>query len=64
MTCLAIYSPSFRLKALHEPLRVAGDHVDLEVDPAALGQLAERGPLERLGDQRDLEAVLGEARRP
>src|SRR6266542_3828262 len=47
-------------KALHEPLGVPRDQVHLDVYAASLVQLSERRPLERLGDQRYLEAFIGE----
>ena len=40
-----------------QPLHVLGDHVDLEVDPAADRGPAERGDRERGGDERDGEEV-------
>src|SRR5215211_4973116 len=49
-------------KACHEPLGVASDLIHLDVDPGALGELSERRALERLGDQRDLEAAGVEGR--
>ena len=45
----------------HQPLHVLGDDVALDVEPASRRGLAEGRPLERLGDQRDLEPVLAEA---
>ncbi len=42
---------------LQQPLDVLGEHVDLEVDGRARGHRAEVRALERLRDQRHLEAV-------
>src|SRR5215208_2869204 len=50
------------IKALQEPFGVAGDHVHLDVHLAVLSQPAERGALERLRDERDLQAIGGERR--
>ena len=47
-----------------QPLHVLRDDVALDVQPAPRRGLAEGRPLERLGDQRDLEPVLAEGRRP
>src|SRR5919108_4455218 len=57
-----VNSGSFLRKALHETLRVAGDHVYLEVHAPSLPQLSQRGPLQRLRDQCDLESVFAEGR--
>src|SRR3954468_4231037 len=57
-----VIRPSFVIKALHESFRVAGDDVHLHVHLASVAQIAERGALERLRDQRDLQAVGGERR--
>src|SRR5919204_4904479 len=57
-----VNSGSFLPKALHETLRVAGDHVYLEVHAASLLQPAQRGPLQRLRDQGDLERVFPQGR--
>ena len=48
----------------HQPLHVLGDDVALDVQPASRLGLAEVRPLQRLGDQRDLDPVLAERRRP
>src|SRR5487761_1061832 len=46
--------------ASDELLHVLGDHVDLEVDLGAWLLHAERGALERLGDEADLEPVVAD----
>ena len=47
----------------HQPLHVLGDDVALDVQLASRLSCAEVGPLQRLGDQRDLDPARRRARR-
>src|SRR5580700_7745841 len=41
----------------HEPLQIAGNHVDFDVDAVVDFQLAQRGDLQRMGNDIDVEAA-------
>src|ERR1700719_4743369 len=41
----------------HEPLQIAGNHVDFDVDAVADLQFTQRGDIQRMGDDIDIEAA-------
>src|SRR5688572_25957639 len=57
----SIVANSMSVRVGNELLHVLGDHVDLEIDRRAVRRASERRALERLRDQRDVEAAVVDA---